>query len=134
MLRLKPVAWWVLPWGLLAGMILTLLFLGSQTWKPLTDCGQRASPPYSLYSPPGGCFTLEEGYPVRFLSSYPVLEQNPGTSSRPAGLGASQVISKVGLGEDWLIWSAASCLVLYLLSARKTAGKQDQTPAPMARV
>jgi hypothetical protein len=84
MLMLKPLAWWVIPWSLLAGIILTLLCLGSMTWEPLTDCGQRISPPPTLYSPPGGCFTIDEGYPVRFLSSSPLLEQNPGTSSSNA--------------------------------------------------
>jgi hypothetical protein len=140
MLRLKPLAWWVIPWGLLAGIILTLLCLGSMTWKPLTDCGQRASPPYSPYSLPGGCTTIDEGYPVRFLSSEPLLEQNPGASSREAEVSGSPVIDKRGLAEDWLIWSMVSCLALYIvsarrlyiLSARKTEGQQEQDPYPAA--
>lgn len=140
MLRLRPLAWWVVPWGLLAGIILTLLCLGSMTWKPLTDCGQRASPPYSPYSPPGGCFTIDEGYPVRFLSSEPLLEQNPGASSSKAVVNGVPVINKGGLAEDWLIWSIFSCLALYIVSARrlyivsarKTAGEQEQAPDPAA--
>jgi hypothetical protein len=133
MLRLKPLARWVIPWGLVAGIIMTLLSLGSGTWEPLTDCGQKVSPPYSLYSPPGGCSTIGEGYPVRFLSSEPLLEQDPGTSSRMARVSGVPVISKGGLAEDWLIWSIVSCLALclvsarrlYIVSARKTQGQQD---------
>ena len=119
---------------------MTLLFLGSMTWEPLTDCGQRVSPPYSPYSPPGGCVTIDEGYPVRFLSSEPLLEQNPGTSSREAEVSGTPVINKGGLAEDWLIWSIVSCLALYIVSARrlyivsarKTEGEQDQAPYPAA--
>jgi hypothetical protein len=119
MLKVKPLAWRVIPWGLLAGMILTLLCLGSMTWKPLTDCGQRVSPPYSLYSPPGGCATIHEGYPVRFLSSEPLLEQNPAGSSREVEISGVPVINKGGLAEDWLIWSLVSCMALYIVSARR---------------
>jgi hypothetical protein len=130
MLRLRPLAWWVIPWGLVAGMILTLLCLGSMNWKPLADCGQRTSPPYTLYSPPGGCFTIDEGYPVRFLSSEPGLEQNPGASPREAGVSGVPVISKGGLAEDWLIWSIVSCLALYIVSALRTVREREQAPSP----
>jgi hypothetical protein len=140
MLSLKPLPWWVIPWSLLAGIILTLLCLGVMTWKPLTDCGQRTSPPYSPYSPPGGCVTIEEGYPVRFLSSEPLLEQNPGTSSRVAEVSGVPVINKGGLAEDWLLWSIVSGLALYIVwarrlyivSARKIQGEREQDPAPVA--
>jgi len=120
MLKLKPMAWWVIPWGLVAGIILTLLCLGAGTWEPLTDCGQRASPPYNPYSPLGGCYTINEGYPLRFLSSEPLLEQNPGTAdSSEAGVSSAPVINKVGLAEDWLIWSVVSCLALYIVASRR---------------
>jgi hypothetical protein len=140
MLRFRPLAWWVIPWGMLAGIVLTLLCLGAGTWEPLADCGQRVSPPYSLYSPPGGCSTIAEGYPVRFLSSAPLLEQNPGTSSREAGVSGVPVIDKGGLAEDWLIWSIVSCLALYVVSARrlyvvsarKTEGELEQATDPAA--
>jgi hypothetical protein len=140
MLKLKPLAWWVIPWGLVAGIILTLLCLGAGTWEPLTDCAQRVSPPHNPYSPPGGCFTLAEGYPVRFLSSAPLLEQNPGTGSPGAGISGAPVINKVGLAEDWLIWSIVSCSALYMvsarrlyiLSARKTERELEQATGPAA--
>ena len=106
----------------------------------MTDCAQRASPPYNPYSPPGGCSTIAEGYPVRFLSSAAQLEQNPGTSSSGAGISGAPVINKAGLAEDWLIWSIASCSGLYvvssrrlyILSARKTEGGLEQATDPAA--
>ena len=119
---------------------MTLLGLGSGTWEPLTDCAQRASPPYNPCSPPGGCSTIAEGYPVRFLSSAPLLEQNPGTSSSGAGISGAPVIDKAGLAEDWLIWAIVSCSALYvvssrrlyILSARKTEGELGQASDPAA--
>jgi hypothetical protein len=51
MLRLKPPAWWVFPWGMLAGGLLTLVFLGQMSWKPLPDCGQMPWPSARPYSP-----------------------------------------------------------------------------------
>lgn len=119
MSRPKPFAWWLIPWGLLSGTILTLAFLGSMSWEALPDCGQAVTAPYRQYSLPGGCATINEGFPVRFLSSTPTLEQNPGTSSREAEVNSVPIIDKGGLAEDWLIWSTASCLALYLVSARR---------------
>jgi hypothetical protein len=118
MRMLKPLAW-VVPWGLLAGLLLTLVFLGQMGWKDLSGCGQKTSFPYRLYSLPGGCTTIEEGYPVRFLSSFPVLEQNPGAAWRTASLGSAPYINKRGLIEDWLVWSLISCSVLYIVGARR---------------
>ena len=65
--------------------------------------------------------------------------QPPGTGAEPcttrtAGLSSVPVINKGGLAEDWLIWSLASCLVLYIVLARKMAGQQEQTPTSVARV
>jgi hypothetical protein len=88
-------------------------------WKDLSDCGQTASFPSRLYSLPGGCTTIEEGYPVRFLSSFPVLEQNPGAAWRTASLGSAPHINKRGLIEDWLVWSLVSCSVLYIVGASR---------------
>ena len=77
---------------------------------------------------------------MRFLSSEPLLEQNPGTSSREAGVSGVRVINKGGLAEDWLIWSIVSCLALYVVSARrlyvvsarKTEGELEQATDPAA--
>ena len=128
MLRLKPLAWWVLPWGLLAGLLLTLAFLGQMNWKPLSDCGQRPWPSARPYSLRGGCATIDQGYPVRFLSSVPDVEADPGASVSDANVSSSPVINKGGLAEDWLIWSVVSCLALYIVSpAKRAGGRQDRT-------
>jgi hypothetical protein len=115
---LKPLTW-VVPWSLLVGLVVTLVFLGHMNWKPLADCGQRNTPPYRLYSLPGGCHTIEEGYPVRFLSSYPTLQGNPGGVWRTASLASNPYINKGGLIEDWLVWSVVSFTVLYAFGVRR---------------
>jgi hypothetical protein len=126
MRMLKPLAW-VVPWGLLAGLLLTLVSLGQMGWKPLSDCGQRNSAPYSLYSLPGGCSTIDEGAPVRFLSSDPVLEQNPGGAWRTASVGSAPLINKHGLVEDWLVWSLTSWSVLYIAALIVGTSRQSRT-------
>jgi hypothetical protein len=63
---------------------------------------------------------------VRFLSSAPTLEQNPGTSSREADVNSVPVINKDGLAEDWLIWSTVSCLALYIVSGRRRSVLRHQ--------
>lgn len=130
MLRLKPLAWWVLPWGLLAGVLLTLAFLGQMNFRDLPGCRQTD------YGPPlrhslAGCDTIEEGYPVRFLSSYPYLVQDTGKASNIAAvsIGGVPVINKGGLVEDWLIWSAVSCLALYIVSPRRRPGGRQYSGA-----
>ena len=104
----------VLPWGLLAGLLLTLAFLG-QGQQFLPGCRQSAGPRVSR--PPLECVTLKDGFPVSYLSSYTVVERATGkTSNIPTvtNLGAP-VIDKGGLIMDWLLWSLASCAVLYFL-------------------
>lgn len=118
-MNVKPLMQWMVPWGLVAGITLTLLSLGAMNWQQLKGCGERTSPPYGAYSPPGGCATLVEGYPVRFLSTQPVLEEDPGTGSRRAGVGGVPVINKVGLAEGWLIWSVVSCSAIYVVTRRR---------------
>lgn len=136
MVQLKPLMQWMVPWALVAGITLTLLSLGAMHWEQLQGCGQRNSPPYGAYSPSGGCATLAEGYPVRFLSTQPELDADPGTGAGQVGVGGVPVINKVGLAEDWLIWSIVSCSAIYVvcrrrpaLSARDPEGAQEQSPA-----
>jgi hypothetical protein len=129
MLRLKPLAWWVLPWGMLAGVLRTLVFLGQMGWKPLSDCGQMSSPSARLYSVRGGCATIDEGYPVRFLSTVPGVEANPGASVRDTSVSGVPVINKGGLAEDWFIWSAISCLALYIVSPARTGSGRYRAAA-----
>ena len=119
------MAWWVLPWGLLVGGLLTLVFLGQMSWKPLSGCGQTSSSPYRPYSLRGGCATIDEGSPVRFLSSAPGVEANPGTRSRDAYVSSAPIINKGGLAEDWLIWSLVRCVAFYIVSPTKRAGRRQ---------
>jgi hypothetical protein len=113
------MAWWVLPWGLLAGLLITILFSGASTnWKslPRSDCGDTTSFPLSSYALHGGCITLEDGYPVKFLSTAPSIEADPGTPARDAGVIGQPALDPIGLAADWLIWSLVSCLTLYYFS------------------
>ena len=133
MLGLKPLAWWVLPWGLLVGGLLTLVFLGQMSWKPLSGCGQTSSSPYRPYSLRGGCATIDEGSPVRFLSSAPGVAANPGTSPRDADVSGASFLTKGGLAGDWLIWSLVSCVGLYILPPTKRTGRGHYVLPPTAR-
>jgi hypothetical protein len=94
----------------------------------LPSDGLRASAPSFACR----CFTIEEGYPVRFLSSYPSVEQDSGKTSNIAAvsLGGAPIISKAGLFEDWLVWSLISCGVLYLLapSVSRTRARLGSQP------
>jgi hypothetical protein len=137
MLRVKWRSW-VVPWGLLAGLLLTLAFLGNMNFIALQGCRQTVFGPLLSHSL-AGCFTLEEGYPVRFLSTYPSVEQDSGRSSDIASVSivGVPVINTGALFEDWLIWSAVSCSVLYAASLTRersahrsgaSAGEQPPTP------
>ena len=63
MFRLKPLAWWVVPWGLLAGLLLTLAFLGQMDFRNLPGCRQPVYGPRLPHSL-AMCDTIEEGYPA----------------------------------------------------------------------
>jgi hypothetical protein len=90
----RPPAW-ILPWGLVAGIVVTLLFLSDMTWAPLSGCAAAGTPVSSL---PAHCFGLQEGYPLRFLI---------GNQGDPQ-------ILKASLLRDWAQWSLLCCSVLYL--------------------
>jgi hypothetical protein len=84
----RPPAW-LLPWGLLAGVLLTLSCLGSMDWVAIAGCRSAAS---------DACSALAEGSPLRWLTAY----QNV------------PVISKGALLKDCAQWALASTSVLYL--------------------
>jgi hypothetical protein len=80
---------WLLPWGLLAGALLTLAYLGSMGFTAIPGCRPVGS---------GACSALTEGYPLRWLTAY----QN------------EPVIFKGALLKDGAQWALASISVLYL--------------------
>lgn len=94
-----PARWrpppWLLPSALLSGLLVTLLYLANMDYEALPGCGPAGATMAEL---PARCFTLAQGYPVRFLSAYQSTPQ----------------ISKTGLTEDWAQWSLVSFTVLYL--------------------
>lgn len=87
LVRLPPA--WLLPWGLLAGVLLTLACLGSMTFVPGPGCEPAAF---------HACGALVEGYPLRWLTAY---QDVP-------------VISKGALVKDCVQWVLVSTSVLYL--------------------
>jgi hypothetical protein len=84
----RPPAW-LLPWGLLAGVLLTVACLGNVDWITIAGCRPAAS---------GACSALAEGYPLRWLTAY----QNV------------PVIFKGALLKDCAQWALASTSVLYV--------------------
>jgi hypothetical protein len=84
----RPPAW-LLPWGLLAGVLLTLACLGSMDFTLIAGCRPAAS---------GACTPLAEGYPLRWLTSH---HNDP-------------LISKGALLRDCAQWALACTSVLYL--------------------
>ena len=84
----RPPAW-LLPWGLLAGALVTLACLGSGTFVNDPGCASAAF---------HACGALVEGYPLRWLTAY---QDAP-------------VISKGALVKDSVQWVLVSMSVLYL--------------------
>jgi hypothetical protein len=105
--RAIPRLWMVLT-ALLAGLVVTLLFLASMDWGALPGCGPAGA---VLAQLPGRCFGLQEGLPLRFLSAYQGVPE----------------ISKRALAEDWAQWSLVSFSLLYL--SRLQVSRLDYTPA-----
>ena len=105
--RAIPRLWMVLT-ALLAGLVVTLLFLASMDWGALPGCGPAGA---ALAQLPGRCFGLQEGLPLRFLSAYQGVPE----------------IGKRALVEDWSQWSLVSFSVLYLL--RLQFRRLEYTPA-----
>jgi hypothetical protein len=80
---------WLLPWGLLAGGLLTLACLGHMDWTAIPGCRPAAS---------DACSALAEGYPLRWLTAH---------QNAPA-------ISKGPLLKDFAQWALAAASALYL--------------------
>jgi hypothetical protein len=103
----RPPLWLILT-GLLAGLVVTLLYLGSMSWTPIPGCGAAGA---SLQELPARCIGLARGYPLRFLTA---------DQGMP-------VINKAALIKDWAQWSLVSSSAFYLLWLRRAPGRP---PAP----
>jgi hypothetical protein len=84
----RPPAW-LLPWGLLAGLLVTLACLGSMDFATIAGCRPAASE---------ACGTLAEGYPLRWLTA---------TQGTP-------LISKGALLRDSVQWALGCTTLLYV--------------------
>lgn len=91
----RPPLWMVLI-ALLAGLVVTLLYLGNMDWAAIPGCGPAGA---AIAQLPNRCFGLTQGYPVRFLTAV------QGTPE----------IDKGALIEDWAQWSLVSFSAFYLL-------------------
>jgi hypothetical protein len=91
----KPPLWMLLS-ALLAGLVVTLLFLGSMDVAAIPGCGPAGATVAQL---PSECFGLARGYPLRFLAAY------QGTPE----------INDGALVTDWAQWSLVMFSTLYLL-------------------
>jgi len=100
---------WMLPGSLLAGLVITLLFLSQMGWTAIPGCAPAST---SLARLPGRCIGLAEGYPLRFLFGH----QNV------------PYIDKLALIKDWAQWSLVSGSVLYAFQLLRR-GRQDR-PEP----
>jgi hypothetical protein len=103
-----PPLWMVLI-ALLAGLVVTLLYLGNMDWAAIPGCGPAGAAFAQL---PSRCIGLAQGYPVRFLT---------------AAQGTPE-IDKRALIEDWAQWSLVSFSVFYILwlSHRRPEPSCDQ--------
>lgn len=106
--RAIPRPWMVLT-ALLAGVVVTLLFLSSMSYAALPGCGPAGA---AMAQVPDSCFGLARGSPLPFL-----------TAAQGVPL-----ISPAALIKDWAQWSLVSFSALYLFRLQlRTRG-----PAPEA--
>jgi hypothetical protein len=96
--------------ALLAGLVVTLMYLGSMDWAAIPGCGPAGA---AIAQLPSRCFALVQGYPLPFLTA------SQGTPE----------IDKAALVKDWAQWSLVSFSVFYLLwlVQRRPAPLHDQS-------
>jgi hypothetical protein len=107
---------WMLPTAAAAGALLTLLFLGSMTFRPVQGCqGRGYLAPHT--APLASCYTLDQGYPVPYLAALPSLSLDKGRKITASNLDlfANAVISKRALAEDLTAWTLTVAAALYLI-------------------
>jgi hypothetical protein len=97
---------WMLPWALLAGLVITLLFLAQMDWTAIPGCGPASAAVASL---PSRCIGLAQGYPLRFLFGHQSVPE----------------IDKPALVRDWAQWSLISGSALYVFHVLRL-GRQDR--------
>lgn len=97
----RPPAW-LLPWGLLAGVLVTLACLGSMDFTTIAGCRPAAS---------DSCSALAAGYPLRWLTA----------------IQGAPVISKEALLRDSVQWALGCTSLLYVawLWLMPSAGLSD---------
>jgi hypothetical protein len=105
----------MLPRGLLAGLIITLLFLAQMRRTQVPGCGPAGAPLAQL---PTRCTGLAEGYPLRFLYAYQGVPK----------------IDRLALIKDWAQWSLIGTSALYALellrAGRAPAVSSEPRPQP----
>jgi hypothetical protein len=84
----RPPAW-LLPWGLLAGVLVTLACLGSMDFTTIAGCRPAAS---------DACMAMAEGYPLRWLTA----------------VQGTPVIFREALLRDSVQWALGCTSLLYL--------------------
>jgi hypothetical protein len=110
--RLWPTPpWWMAATALAGGLLITLVFLGSEDFRSVPCATPSATP--------ARCVTLVQGFPVHFLGAI------------PSDGFAAPIIYKGAAAEDMAIWTAlsfAACYLFWLPRQRPT----DATAVPIA--
>jgi len=105
--------WWMAAFAVVAGLIITLLFLGSEDFRPVSCTPNSGAP--------AQCTVLAQGFPVHYLTVVP-----DGNFSYP-------VIYKGAAAEDMAIWTVLSfgaCYLMWLPSRRPAETAAPRVAAP----
>ena len=105
---------WMAATALAGGVVITLLFLGSENFQSVPCAPPSASP--------ARCMALAQGFPVHFLGAI------------PAGSEAYPLIYKGAAAEDIAIWTAlsfAACYLIWLPSRRPIKTAPASVTAPV---
>ena len=109
-----------LPYGLIAGFILTLLLMGQMRLLSYSTCASYA-PVYSNIRRVD-CIDYEYGYPLKFIRSESHVDVNTLDASKtaPILLAGSSVVRFRPLlfAADAVIWSAVSLAVLLIIAGQ----------------
>jgi hypothetical protein len=125
---------WMLPTAAAAGALLTLACLGSMSSKPVQGC-QAAGYLAPHTAPLASCYTLDQGFPVPYLTAMPSLSLDKGRRVTASNLDlfANAVISKGALAEDLVAWTltvAAGLYVIWIPRRRPAPSPATVQPVP----